>query len=361
MIQPRLGATWAYNGKDTVYASYAKYNPAASSLPRAASWDRNVAATINAYFDANGVLFATDPGRLLVRQAVRRRPDAARDRRVPGRHRPAARPPLVERGSTAATARASHFWEDTNNDARVLFNPPRRHPPGALHPGSRRPGGPRSAADRATSSPSSTAPTRSTTRPPWSRSGAATRPSSAAPTPGATTTATSTRTTPRPPTTLNIFIGSSNIGGRGGPPALGLQGRRPPRRPSAPAEGVWHPPLPWNGSVGVYVVVQSGQPWEAWSYEPYRSLTTSTSDTNRYAEPAGLATIGVSLADRPQLHAEFQAEGRASTSSSPRTCFNVFNKQTGYNIEPRVHNSDLRTAADVLRPAALPGGGSLQF
>ena len=61
MIQPRLGATWAYNPKGPVYASYAKYNPAASSLPRAASWDRNVATTINAYFDQNGVLFATDP------------------------------------------------------------------------------------------------------------------------------------------------------------------------------------------------------------------------------------------------------------------------------------------------------------
>ena len=29
MLQPRVGVTWAYNGKDTVYASYARYNPAA--------------------------------------------------------------------------------------------------------------------------------------------------------------------------------------------------------------------------------------------------------------------------------------------------------------------------------------------
>ena len=33
---------------DTIYASYASYNPAASSLPRAASWDRNLAVTLNA-------------------------------------------------------------------------------------------------------------------------------------------------------------------------------------------------------------------------------------------------------------------------------------------------------------------------
>src|SRR5204862_6535249 len=80
MLQPRLSATWAYNGKDTVYASFARYNPAASSLPRAASWDRNLATTINAYFDQNGVLFATDPvasssGKLFVASLRPRRAD----------------------------------------------------------------------------------------------------------------------------------------------------------------------------------------------------------------------------------------------------------------------------------------------
>ena len=71
MIQPRLATTWAYNSRDTVFASYATYNPAASSLPRAASWDRNLATTINAHFDANGVLFgstnvASSSGKLFV-------------------------------------------------------------------------------------------------------------------------------------------------------------------------------------------------------------------------------------------------------------------------------------------------------
>ena len=60
MLQPRLGATWAYNQKDTIFASYARYNPAASSLPRAASWDRGLAVTQNADFDANANLFAVE-------------------------------------------------------------------------------------------------------------------------------------------------------------------------------------------------------------------------------------------------------------------------------------------------------------
>ena len=72
MIQPRIGTTWAYNGKDTVYASYARYTPAASSLPRAASWARNLGgASIDSFFDENGVLFgsrqvASSSGKLFV-------------------------------------------------------------------------------------------------------------------------------------------------------------------------------------------------------------------------------------------------------------------------------------------------------
>jgi serine/threonine-protein kinase len=42
MIQPRLSVVRSFNNGDTVYASFARYNPAASSLPRAASWDRNL-------------------------------------------------------------------------------------------------------------------------------------------------------------------------------------------------------------------------------------------------------------------------------------------------------------------------------
>ena len=81
MIQPRVGATWAYNGRDTIYGSFARYNPAASSLPRAASWDRNLTgAFIDAHFDANGVLFGTQPvgsstGKLFVPDMTPRRID----------------------------------------------------------------------------------------------------------------------------------------------------------------------------------------------------------------------------------------------------------------------------------------------
>jgi hypothetical protein len=90
----------------------------------------------------------------------------------------------------------------------------------------------------------------------------------------------------------------------------------------------------WNGSLGVFGFFQSGQPWEMWSVEPYRHLTTSTSETNRYAEPAGSRrseahwqvdlnyTQNIRLKDRLRLQLVADV-------------FNVFDRQTGYDIEPR--------------------------
>lgn len=54
MIQPRLGATWRYDGENTIFANYASYNPEASSLARAASWDRSTQRTLLVRFDENG-------------------------------------------------------------------------------------------------------------------------------------------------------------------------------------------------------------------------------------------------------------------------------------------------------------------
>jgi hypothetical protein len=123
MLQPRVGATYAYNGKDTVFASFARYNPMASSLPRAASWDRNLATTINAYFDQNGRLFAIDPlasssGKLFVPNLTPPR----HDEWLIGTAREIT-PNLTARAYFRYN-RGSHYWEDTNNNARVAFDPP---------------------------------------------------------------------------------------------------------------------------------------------------------------------------------------------------------------------------------------------
>ena len=125
MLQPRVGTTWAYNSKDTVYASFARYNPAASSLPRAASWDRNlISLFVDAHFDANGVLFATAPvgsstGKLFVPDLTPRTIDE---------YLVGTAKQLTTAWSARVYARyrkASHFWEDTNNNARQLLQPAR--------------------------------------------------------------------------------------------------------------------------------------------------------------------------------------------------------------------------------------------
>ena len=71
-LQPRLAGVWAYDEPSTVFASYARYVPAASSLPRAASWARNSAGQINAYFDRDGRLHRLVARGGLVGQVLRR-------------------------------------------------------------------------------------------------------------------------------------------------------------------------------------------------------------------------------------------------------------------------------------------------
>ena len=85
----------------------------------------------------------------------------------------------------------------------------------------------------------------------------------------------------------NVFIGSSNIADGAGRQLWNNRygDLRGDRRHLLKIYG-YHA-LPWNATAGIYAVAQSGQPWEAWSYEPYIALTTNTSDTARFAEPAG--------------------------------------------------------------------------
>src|SRR5690606_32562009 len=54
-FQPRLTATWEYSHSASAFVSFARYNPAVSSLARAASWDRSTGgSTTLVYFDEAG-------------------------------------------------------------------------------------------------------------------------------------------------------------------------------------------------------------------------------------------------------------------------------------------------------------------
>jgi hypothetical protein len=350
MVQPRVGATWAYNGKDTVYASYARYNPAASSLPRAASWDRNVATTINAYFDQNGVLFATDPlasssGKLFVEDMTPRRVDeylvgtakqfnAGLSGRLYGRYR-----------------KGSHFWEDTNNNARVLFEPPADIPRELYIPDL-----PARLAQIGSGSSYVIAELdgaytdyyEATAELEWRGDKTSLR--------GSYTWSDYYGNFDQDNSTVanddNIFIGSSFIGDAAGRQLWNFrEGTLRGDRPALFKLSGFHE-LGWNASVGLFAVFQSGQPWEEWSFEPYRALTTSTSETSRFAEPAGSRRSDSHWQVDLNYTQNFRFKERV-TLQLTGDLFNVFNEQTGYNLEPRRSNPLFGVARTFYDPRRL--------
>jgi hypothetical protein len=118
--------------------------------------------------------------------------------------------------------------------------------------------------------------------------------------------------------------------------------------------------LPGNGTVGAYAVAQSGQPWEAWSYEPYIALTTNTSDTARYAEKAGSrrspAHYQLDLNYTQPVHL-WQQLGVTFVAD----VYNVFNKQTPFNINPAVHNQLFGTPRSWFTPRVLQLAARIHF
>lgn len=366
MIQPRVSANWAYNGKDTVYASYAQYKPAASSLPRAASWARNLATTIQAYFDETGTLFALDPvasssGKLFVNDLTPRTTDefvvgTARQMnshltaRVYGRYR-----------------KGSHFWEDTNNTARTAFNPPAtvngvpvpkelyipdlsaklaQIGSGSSYVIAELDGaftkyweGTVELEWRGSKSMANLSYTRSHYYGNFDQDNS--------------TTSTSNDG--------NIFIGSSNIGDGAGRQLWDnktgdLHGDRPHM---LKISGIRN--LPWKASAGAFFVFQSGHPWEATNYEIYKPLVgTSTSDTNRYAEPAGSRRAP----NHYQLDFNYTQDVRLTDRIKAQlvaNVFNVFNKQTPYNFQPSVHSSVFGQPGSYFDPRRLEIDARIRF
>ncbi len=359
MIQPRLGATWAYNGSDTVYGSFARYNPAANSDARAASWDRNLVQSINAYFDASGNLMGIDPvgsssGKLFVpgikpRQTFEyllgtsKQITPAWSARVYTRYR-----------------KADRFWEDTNNFARLCFKP-----------GSGATSGLCVASSVPSDAPANIPhdyyiPNLGTITPPTGLRGAIGSGSTyvIAELDGAFTkyyeaTAESEwhgkNTFIRGSYTWShyygnfdqdnssfntandaaIFIGSSNIGDGAGRQLWNYKygDLRGDRRNVLKLIGTQT--LPWRATAGTVFIYQSGQPYQLESYLPYVALTTSTSDTNRYAEPAGRRRS----AAHHQMDLNYTQTLpmiRGFNLQLVLDVFNVYNKQTGYNFETRV-------------------------
>ncbi|MBP6715783.1 MAG: TonB-dependent receptor [Acidobacteria bacterium] len=367
MVQPRISATYAYDGENTVYASWAKYNPAASSLPRAASWDRNLATTINGYFDANGRLFGSDTiasssGKLFVEDMTPR----TTEEYLVGTAR--------QFGSLSARVywryrHSTHFWEDTNNNARVAFRTAATPDsvPNALYIADLTARiaqiGSGSTYVIADLDGSFTKYKEVTTEAEWHGNVAGrqlflrgsytwSHYFGNVDQDGSTTAAANDG---------NIFIGSSNIGDSGGRQLwdFKLGDLHGDRRHMAKMYGTYM--LPWSGSVGFYAVYQSGQPWEATNrlYYPTSIIGTSTSDTVRYAEPAGSRVTP----EHYQLDLNYTQELKIDRIRVQLVgdIYNVANKQTGYNYQPSLNSAAFGVAQSYWAPRTFQLTAKIKF
>jgi hypothetical protein len=343
MLQPRVSATWAYNGSDTIFAGFAVYKPSVNSLPRAASWDRNLIGTfIDSHFDANGVLFAQVPrgsstGKLFA--------DGMKPRTTNEYTAGTARQ-INDRLSIRLYGRyreSKHFWEDAPNNGRTAaFGAPAHIADKGLYipdlAAKLAPLGITAGAGTYVLAELDDAYTKYqevTLESEWR---------------GARTFFRGSYTwshyygnidqdnTSAAANDSNIFIGSSNFADGIGRNVWDmkdgtLRGDRPHL---LKLMGAYN--FPWQGQAGAFVVAQSGQAWEMWSFEPYIALTTNTSDLIRYAEPAG------SRRTNPHWQMDVKYTQDIPIASRYRLqivgdLYNVFDQQTGYNVQPAVHTA----------------------
>jgi hypothetical protein len=372
-LQPRLGATWAYNGKDNIYASYARYNPSVNSLPRAASWDRSIQnAFVDVYFDQTGTSYGykfveSSAGKLFVPDLTPRTTDEF----LVGTSKQFK--PGLSGLAYFRYRHSAHFWEDTNNNARSAYAPPAFYGdmntpfPTTLYIPNLKDqlvqiG---SCSNTATCGNgyviteldgSYTKYYEVTFEAEWRTRKTYVRASYAHNHYWGNFDQDNTTSG----NDANIFIGSSNIGDGAGRQLWNfkdgtLRGDRPHL---FKLYGYYN--LPWKATAGAYFFAQSGQPWEKWSYEPYIALTTSTSDSNRYAEPAG--------SRRSPAHAQLDLNYTHNLPFKTRynaqvvlDWYNVFNSQTGYNYDPNAHNSTFGVPRSYYDPTRLQIAFRLQF
>ncbi len=356
MIQPRLGATFDMNNSTSLFVNYARYHPSASSLARAASWGRNLRRSIRARFDENGNFIEVDP----VRSSSGKVFQQGISPRYVDEFLLGASYEVNDRLTTRAHVRyraGRDFWEDTNNNARVLFEPPPGVPRELYVPNldeiRAEIGG--SSFVIAQLDGAKTDYYELNLEAEWRGDNYYLQ--------GSYVYSEYTGNFDQDNSTTNndgnVFIGSSNLADDAGRQLWDnkdgtLRGDRPHQ---FKLYGFYE--FGWNGSVGGYFVYQSGQPWEAWDVEVFRELLTSvgsgsTSDTIRFAEQAG--------SNRTKAHAQldlnytqnffFGDDGRYNLQLRA-DLFNVFDSQTGYDIQPKVNSAGFGDPRKFFNPRRL--------
>ena len=357
MIQPRAGATWRYSENSSVYMNFARYHPSASSLARAASWDRNLRRTIDVAFDADGNFIEIDPVRSSSGKVFQ---DGLEPRRIDEYligWTSDYSSNLTLRAHTRYR-RGSNFWEDTNNDARIRFEPPEGIPQDLYVPNldeiRDEIGGSSyviAELDGAFTKYWEASLEADWTHDNWFVSGSYV---------WSHYYGNFDQDNSTVANDANTFIGSSFIADGAGRQLWNFRegNLRGDRRHQLKIYGAYT--FNWPGRAGAYLVYQSGQPWETWNVEVYRDLTGSSSDTSRFAEPAGSNTtsshwqLDLNYTHDIQVYNDYNVQLRADL-------FNVFDNQTGYNIQNRFNSSGFGDPRSFFNPRRLQFAVKFQF
>ena len=347
MIQPRLSIAWAYNDQGEAYLSFARYHPQASSLARAASWDRNSRASLRVLFDEQGRIISHAPragssGKVFQGGIKPRRVDewvlGATHRFGDG----------IRLGAHLRHRKGGRFWEDTWNYSRETYD---NAPPDVAAKG---PYVPDLETIRAEIGGSSyviaqldgayTKYWEAVVELEWRGEHGYLNASYVR----SRYTGNFDQDNTSGVNDANRFIGSSTLADGYGRQLWDrkdgiLRGDRP-----HVLKAFGYYALPWQAQLGAYFIYQSGQPWEAWDAAVY-GLPSYFSDANRYAERAGRQRspshhqLDLSYTQRLGLFRDTTAQVRVDV-------FNVFDRQTGYNINPFVDDAGFGEARSHFMP-----------
>ncbi|NVK57012.1 MAG: carboxypeptidase regulatory-like domain-containing protein, partial [Alteromonadaceae bacterium] len=360
MVQPRLGISWEYEQASTVFANYASYNPNASSLARAASWDRNTQRTLLVRFDQNGdfVDAGGAPG-----SSGKFFADNMRPRRI-DEYTIGTTKFVTDELFLRSHLRyryGSHFWEDMPNGARLYGDygdfggvPDNIAALGEYIPNL--------AAMREEVGGSSyvIAEVDGGQTKYWEWSMEAEYQNDRWYVNASYVWSHYYGNFDQDNTTsgndANTFIGSSYYGdGKGRMVWDNRYGKMIGDKPHK-LKVISTYTADWDGVFGAYFVFQSGEAWTAWDGTPYGY----SSGTSRYAEPAGSRRgashwqVDLSYTQNWEFMEGYTARFRADV-------FNAFDKQTGYNYNPFLTSDQFGQARSFYNPRRVQLAVGVKF
>ncbi len=362
MLQPRLGATWNYAEQDSVFANFAIYNPEASSLARAASWDRNTRSEIELLLDDSGNILSASPRRGSSGKAFQ---EGMKPRRINEFTLGTTKyvgSDLVLRAHVRHR-KGMHFWEDMPNNARLTD-----------YSGVDAEGVPQHIADKGLyvdnladiiaeigGSSYVIAEVDGGETKYWEASIEAEYLGENSYINASYVWSHYYGNFDQDNTTTsndaNNFIGSSYYGdGRGRYSWDNRYGTLSGDKPHK-VKVYGYYTVPWDANIGAYFVFQSGQAWEAWDGTQYGY---ASSHVSRYAEPAGSRRT----ASHWQLDLNYTQDFKFSGDMELQfraDLFNVFNRQTGFNKNPYAQYDNFGESRSYYNPRSLQLSVNFKF